>query len=37
MTSVTFEEVMQKLQELGSDQTKQIYMNHGVKEPYFGV
>ncbi len=37
MTSVTFEEIMQKLQELGSDQTKQIYMNHGVKEPYFGV
>ncbi|WP_045522716.1 DNA alkylation repair protein [Neobacillus niacini] len=34
---MTFEEIMQKLQELGSDQTKQIYMNHGVKEPYFGV
>lgn len=37
MNSVTFEEIMQRLKELGSDQTKQIYNNHGVKEPYFGV
>jgi 3-methyladenine DNA glycosylase AlkD len=34
---MTYEEIMQKLEELGSEQTKQIYMNHGVKEPYFGV
>jgi 3-methyladenine DNA glycosylase AlkD len=34
---MTYEEIMQKLEELGSEQTKQIYKNHGVKEPYFGV
>lgn len=34
---MTYEEIMQKLKELGSEQTKQIYNNHGVKEPYFGV
>ncbi|MGM0975288.1 MAG: DNA alkylation repair protein [Bacillota bacterium] len=34
---MTYEEIMQKLEELGSDQTKRIFMNHGVKEPYFGV
>lgn len=34
---MTFEEIMKKLEELGSDQTKQIYLNHGVKEPFFGV
>lgn len=34
---MTFEEIMKKLEELGTDQTKQIYLNHGVKEPYFGV
>lgn len=37
MNGVTYEEIMQKLKELGSEQTKQIYNNHGVKEPYFGV
>jgi 3-methyladenine DNA glycosylase AlkD len=31
------EEVMSKLEELGSEQTKNIYMNHGVQEPFFGV
>lgn len=31
------EDVMSKLEELGSEQTKKIYMNHGVKEPFFGV
>lgn len=31
------EEIMSKLEELGSEQTKKIYMNHGVKEPFFGV
>lgn len=34
---MTLEEIMQKLEELGSEQTKLIYNNHGVKEPYFGV
>ncbi|CAM5216300.1 3-methyladenine DNA glycosylase AlkD OS=Ureibacillus acetophenoni OX=614649 GN=SAMN05877842_106116 PE=4 SV=1 [Ureibacillus acetophenoni] len=34
---MTYEEIMQKLEELGSEQTKQIYLNHGVREPYFGV
>ncbi|MED3575560.1 DNA alkylation repair protein [Cytobacillus praedii] len=34
---MTYEEIMQKLEELGSEQTKKIYNNHGVKEPYFGV
>lgn len=34
---MTYEEIMQKLEELGSEQTKQIYKNHGVREPYFGV
>ncbi|SHG58449.1 DNA alkylation repair protein [Ornithinibacillus halophilus] len=34
---MTYEEIMQKLEELGSEQTKKIYLNHGVKEPYFGV
>lgn len=37
MNGVTFEEIMQKLEELGSEQTKQIYNHHGVKAPYFGV
>lgn len=32
-----YEEIMQTLEELGSEQTKKIYQNHGVKEPYFGV
>ena len=34
---MTYEEIMNKLEELGSDQTKGIFLNHGVKEPYFGV
>ena len=34
---MTYEEIMQKLEELGSEQTKRIYFNHGVKEPFFGV
>jgi 3-methyladenine DNA glycosylase AlkD len=37
MDRVNFDEIMQELEKLGSEQTKQIYMNHGVKEPYFGV
>lgn len=31
------EEIMSNLEELGSEQTKKIYLNHGVKEPFFGV
>lgn len=34
---MTYEEIMQKLEELGSEQTKKVYLNHGVKEPFFGV
>ncbi|NQD67622.1 DNA alkylation repair protein [Bacillus haikouensis] len=34
---MTYEEIMQRLEELGTEQTKRIFMNHGVKEPYFGV
>lgn len=34
---MNFDEIMQELENLGSEQTKKIYMNHGVKEPYFGV
>lgn len=30
-------ELMNKLEELGSEQTKNIYLNHGAKEPVFGV
>lgn len=34
---MAYEEIMLKLEELGSQQTKQVYQNHGVKEPYYGV
>ena len=34
---MNLEEIMGKLEELGSEQTKSIYLNHGVKEPFFGV
>ncbi|WP_338453300.1 DNA alkylation repair protein [Niallia oryzisoli] len=34
---MTYEEIMQKLEELGSEQTKRTFSNHGVKEPCFGV
>lgn len=37
VSSMKYEEIMQKLEELGSDQTKKIYENHGVRESYFGV
>lgn len=30
---MTYEEIMQKLKELGSEQTKRIFFNHGVREP----
>ena len=34
---MNYDEIMQRLEELGSEQTKNIYKNHGVQEPYFGV
>jgi 3-methyladenine DNA glycosylase AlkD len=34
---MTYQEIMQKLEELGSEQTKRIFFNHGVREPFFGV
>lgn len=34
---MTYDEVMQELSSLGNAQTKKTYMNHGVKEPLFGV
>ena len=30
-------EVMQELERLGDERTKRIYMNHGAREPLFGV
>lgn len=37
MSWLTYEELLQKLEELGSPQTKKVYENHGVKEPFYGV
>jgi 3-methyladenine DNA glycosylase AlkD len=34
---MTFEEIMTKLEELGTEQTKKTFSNHGAKEPYYGV
>ena len=34
---MTLQEVMTELQAAGSEQTKQIWLKHGVREPYFGV
>lgn len=34
---MTFEEIMKKLEELGTEQTKKTFMRHGAKEPLFGV
>jgi len=34
---MNYDEIMQKLEELGSEQTKKIFTNHGAKEPFFGV
>lgn len=31
------EEIMQTLEELGSEQTKKTFINHGAREPLFGV
>lgn len=32
-----FHEIMQLLEQYGNETTKRIYMNHGAKEPLFGV
>ncbi|MCI0496666.1 DNA alkylation repair protein [candidate division KSB1 bacterium] len=32
-----FQEVMHQLEQYGNETTKRIYMNHGAKEPMFGV
>lgn len=34
---MTVDEVMQKLKELGTEQTKKTFFNHGAREPFFGV
>ncbi len=34
---MNYEDIMQKLKELGSEQTKRVFANHGIKEPNFGV
>lgn len=34
---MTLEETMAELKALGSEQTKKTYMNHGAREPLFGV
>ncbi|RAP74800.1 DNA alkylation repair protein [Paenibacillus montanisoli] len=35
--ALTVEEVMSKLEELGTEQTKQTFIRHGAREPVFGV
>ncbi|MFZ3589927.1 DNA alkylation repair protein [Bacillus sp. DJP31] len=34
---MNLEEIMKKLEELGSEQTKNTFFRHGIKEPCFGV
>ena len=34
---MTFEEVMLALEEMGNEQTKNTFINHGAHEPLFGV
>lgn len=34
---MTLETVMDRLEDLGTEQTKRIFMNHGATEPLFGV
>lgn len=34
---MTVDEVMQKLEEMGTEQTKKTFLRHGAKEPFFGV
>ena len=34
---MTLDEVMQQLQQLGSDSIKKVLVNHGAREPFYGV
>lgn len=34
---MNFDEIMSRLAELGTAQTKKTFLNHGAKEPFFGV
>lgn len=34
---MTVSEILEQIKELGSDQTKKIFTNHGAKEPFYGV
>ncbi|HYG16758.1 MAG TPA: DNA alkylation repair protein [Bacteroidia bacterium] len=34
---MTVSEVMEQLAKMGSEQTKKVLLNHGAKEPFFGV
>ncbi|MFC4776949.1 DNA alkylation repair protein [Paenibacillus sp. GCM10023252] len=34
---MTYDQIMEQLQAMGSEQTKKTYMNHGAREPFFGV
>jgi 3-methyladenine DNA glycosylase AlkD len=34
---MTLQEVLERLEELGSEQTKKTFINHGAKEPFYGV
>lgn len=34
---MTFDEVMNELEAMGSEQTKKIFSRHGAREPFFGV
>ncbi len=34
---MTTQEIMEQFEELGSDQTKKIFLKHGAREPFFGV
>ncbi|MDN4525717.1 DNA alkylation repair protein [Fictibacillus fluitans] len=34
---MTVDEIMNQLEEMGSEQTKKTYIRHGAKEPFFGV
>lgn len=37
LVDVTVEEVMEKLAEMGTEQTKKTFLRHGAQEPLFGV
>ena len=34
---MTLDDVMERLEELGSEQTKNTLIRHGAQEPFFGV